>query len=412
MCCFSGRVAHVGGTNIFARRMGARQALVYSMNVELDDAVAMVLPLPVARAAEDALAFVDLSEYPTLFRDLAAAFPEPEGQMFGLAAARGGPAPKLRVHDVGDFIASFAPAPADLDRLDERFRISPELFAARPAYRDWGFAVFQLKPRAARGWWPWRRKQAGGAQTVHPMAFTFESREPDALFYPTVHVHDGTVPAHAAFDHTLYAQVGDDALGRTLAWEASALPTERVAKIARTAGLVDGALPLRRQRYHTRLRNVDLWLRPPASARPLAAAGEAWRWRVHAPSAHGREMHEETASALVTNMRTRLDALHDAIADGVPPLIRANAAAWKLAPLDSAPEYYRFLLTREGLVDRLQTDAGKAARCRLTVNAQTEGLDAQPFELAFTHVPSGARLAEIAGELGAVIRRAVAAPAG
>lgn len=53
------------------------------------------------------------------------------------------------MHDVGDFIASFAPSPADLDRLDERFRITPELFAARPAYRDWGFAVFQLKPREA-----------------------------------------------------------------------------------------------------------------------------------------------------------------------------------------------------------------------------------------------------------------------
>jgi hypothetical protein len=190
MCCFSGRVAHVGGTNIFARRMGARQALVYSMNVELDDAVAMVLPLPVARAAEDALAFVDLSGYASFFKDLAAAFPQPQSRGApGLLAARGAPA-KLQVHDVGDFIASFAPSPADLERLDERFRISPALFAARPEYRDWGFAVFQLKPRRRSFW---RRRE--GAQTIHPMAFTFESRQPDALFFPMVHVHDGTVPA-------------------------------------------------------------------------------------------------------------------------------------------------------------------------------------------------------------------------
>ncbi|MBZ0235908.1 MAG: hypothetical protein K8M05_26510, partial [Deltaproteobacteria bacterium] len=261
MCCFSGRVAHVGGTNIFARRVGARQALVYAMNVELDDAVAMVLPLPVARAAEDALAFVDLSGYATFFRDLAAAFPQPQAKAsFGLAASRGA-GPTLKVHDVGDFVASFAPTPADLDRLDERFRISPELFAARPEYRDWGFAVFQLKPREATWWPPWK-KAARREQTIHPMAFVFESREPDALFFPTVHVHDGTVPALASFDHTLYAQVDDGELGRTLAWEASEARTERIVKVERAAGLVDGVLPPQRQRYSSRLRNVDLWLRP------------------------------------------------------------------------------------------------------------------------------------------------------
>jgi hypothetical protein len=139
--------------------MGARQALVYAMNVELDEAVAMVLPLPVARAADDALAFVDLSGYPAFFKDLAAAFPQPQSTGVGMAALRSAPPrSKLVVHDVGDFIASFAPSPADLARLDERVRISPELFAARPEYRDWGFAVFQLKPREGGGastpWWP------------------------------------------------------------------------------------------------------------------------------------------------------------------------------------------------------------------------------------------------------------------
>src|SRR5688572_18930227 len=112
MCCFSGPVAHVGGTNIFARRMGARQALVYAMNVELEDAVAMVLPLPIARAAEDAVAFVDLSRYPSFFEDLAAAFPQPQSRGgVGMSALRSAGPPKLVVHDVGDFIASFAPTP-------------------------------------------------------------------------------------------------------------------------------------------------------------------------------------------------------------------------------------------------------------------------------------------------------------
>lgn len=409
MCCFSGRVAHVGGTNIFARRMGARQALVYSMNVELDDAVAMVLPLPVARAADDALAFVDLSGYASFFKDLAAAFPQPMApQALGLASRSVGPT--LRVHDVGDFVASFAPSPADLERLDERFRIAPELFAARPAYRDWGFAVFQLKPReASGGWWPpWRKKQATREQTIHPMAFTFESREPDALFFPTVHVHDGTVPPHAGFDHALYAQVEDDGLGRTLAWEASEAPAQQVVKVARAEGLVDGASPLRRQRFSSRLRNIDLWLRAPASTRPLAAGGERWRWRLKAPSAHGMELREETPGALATNMRTRLDALHDAIATGVPALLDANASAWKLGAIAGLSEYPRYQLTRSGPVDRLPEDAGRAYPCRLTVRTRTVGLDEQEIELGFAAVPSPARLGEIEQALASVLARALA----
>lgn len=406
MCCFSGRVAQVGGTNIFARRVGTRQALVYSMNVELDDAVAMVLPLPVARAAEDALAFVDLSRYRNLFDHLAAAFPQPQAKAsFGLAAARSA-GPALKVHDVGDFVASFAPSPADLDRLDARFRIAPALFAARPEYRDWGFAVFQLKPREASWWPPWRRS-AARAQTIHPMAFLFESREPDALFFPTVHVHDGTVPAHAAFDHTLYAQVDDVGLGRTLAWEASGVSAKVHVAVDRSQGLVDGDAPLRRQRYSSRLRNVDLWLRPAPAARPLEAAGECWRWRLRAPSAHGAELHEESPGPRTTNMRARLDALHDAIADGVPALVAAKAAAWKLGPLAGVSEYPRYFLSpKHGVTDQLDEHAGRAHPCRMSVQTRVDAFDAQAFDVGFTHVPSTALLAEIEGALGALVARA------
>ncbi len=406
MCCFTGRVAQVGGTNIFARRVGARQALVYSMNVELDDAVAMVLPLPVARAAEDALAFVDLSRYRNFFDHLAAAFPQPQAKAsFGLAALRSA-GPTLQVHDVGDFIASFAPAPADLERLDARFRISPALFAARPEYRDWGFAVFQLKPRAASWWPPWKRS-AARAQTIHPMAFLFESREPDALFFPTVHVHDGTVPSYAAFDHALYAQVDDGGLGRTLAWEVSGVSAKVHVAVDRAQGLVDGDAPLRRQRYSSRLRNVDLWLRPATATRPLEAAGECWRWRLRAPSAHGMELQEDAPGARTTNMRARLDALHDVIADGVPALVAAKTAAWKLGPLAGLSEYPRYVLSQQrGVTDQLGAQAGRAHPCRMVVQTRAGAFDTQPFDVGFTHVPSKALLAEIAGELDVLLARA------
>ncbi len=77
-------------------------------------------------------------------------------------------------------------------RLDPRFRLPEVLFDAVPAYADHGFAVFQLEP---------------GNVTVHPMAMNFLTREPQRLFFPTVHVHDGTFHPTAKFDHTLYYQL-------------------------------------------------------------------------------------------------------------------------------------------------------------------------------------------------------------
>lgn len=122
MCCFSGPVHDVSATRIFARHLGGdRQALVYSMNVEVAEELAMVLPLPVAAGAgEDALSFVDLSAYPTFFGDLADAFPVRRSGSRGgqMAAVRA--MPTLAVHDVGDFVASYVPTPRDFDRLDRR----------------------------------------------------------------------------------------------------------------------------------------------------------------------------------------------------------------------------------------------------------------------------------------------------
>jgi hypothetical protein len=38
------------------------------------------------------------------------------------------------------------------------------------------------------------------------MAFEFVTRQPDTLFFPTLHVHDGLVHESAKFDHYLYYQ--------------------------------------------------------------------------------------------------------------------------------------------------------------------------------------------------------------
>jgi hypothetical protein len=191
MCCFSGQVDHVSSTKIFARAIGAgRQALVYAMEFGARADVAMVLPLPVPPGSpEDALRFTSLESYPEFFDHLANAVPPP---MRPPAMGYGAPGrADLPVSRVGAFDASFVPTIGDFDRLDVSFRLPPAVWASLPSYRDFGFAVFRLHK---------------GRSKVHPMAFSFPSRVPDLLFFPTVHVHDGVVHEKAAFDHALYAQ--------------------------------------------------------------------------------------------------------------------------------------------------------------------------------------------------------------
>jgi hypothetical protein len=220
---FSRRVQSVSGTSLFARAAAdGRQFLVYEMTFAAAEAVAMILPLPVPRRPrEDAVRFIALDKYRDFFADLKKGFPEPvsRGGWLGLGVAPAA-SQSLRVVDVGDFVASFVPTVDDFDRLDERFRLPGGTFDALPGYRDFGFAVFQLKPGRAR---------------VHPMAFEFPRRDTGRLFFPTVHLHDGEVPVKARFDHALYCQ-GDAAPG----WRESDGPASAFVNVKRAKGIVDG----------------------------------------------------------------------------------------------------------------------------------------------------------------------------
>ena len=86
----------------------------------------------------------------------------------------------LKVYVVGDFEASFVPRMQDFGRLDQRFRIGREVWDRVPTYHDFRFAVFKLK-------------EASQAKEVHPMAFELPRRNPDLLYFQTLHVHDRTV---------------------------------------------------------------------------------------------------------------------------------------------------------------------------------------------------------------------------
>lgn len=254
MCCFSQPVELVADTNIFAKSDRERQFLVYSMSFAAPSDLAMVLPLPVPPgSSEDAVRFINLQLYPTFFVDMRNGFPRSFSGPLTRQKPVSADAPRLRVHDVGEFEASFVPRIADFERLEERFRIPPDVWDELPAYHDYGFAVFKLKASASSAF--------GGSdrnpRRVHPMAFTFPRRRPELLYFPTVHIHDGEVHPRAIFDHMLYCQPDpgmDDCLH---GWEKSHRPASEFLAIARTENIVNPDLHCWRLPLEGLLTNED-----------------------------------------------------------------------------------------------------------------------------------------------------------
>jgi hypothetical protein len=320
---FSRNVRFVGGTKIFARHDGTRQSLAYSMSVEMDEALAMVLPLPVPPSPrEDAVEFVDLKGYPKLFDDLANAFPVAFAGAYSQSASRGGPPVQraLVVHDVGDFVASFVPARRDFSRLDARFRLADDVFDRLPQYTDWGFAVFQLKASKKR-------------QDVHPMAFSFPSRDA-GLFFPTLHVHHGQVEPTANFDHMLYCQA-DGVLGATLAWSRSPKPLGENVDAKRAKGLVDGDAGGFQQALFGGITNDDVWLRAPEGLTidDLRGSGDCFDFAIGAMFAHAHGKLPDNMERWRETARHRLGHVARALREGLPALVESRRAAWKLAPI-------------------------------------------------------------------------------
>lgn len=79
---------------------------------------------------------------------------------------------------------------------------------------------------------------------MHPMAFEFPRRAPAALFFPTVHIHDGEVHETAMFDHRLYCQLG---AAPAKGWESSNGPASKWVRTKRAEGLVDPSAAIYRR---------------------------------------------------------------------------------------------------------------------------------------------------------------------
>jgi hypothetical protein len=246
MCCFSKPVKLVADTNIFARSsVENRQFLVYSMHVNANEELAMILPIPTPKnPKEDAVRFINLEKYPNFFAELRSGFPEPPAAKADGSRSLGLPhsAPAtLKVVEVGSFIASFVPAIKDFSRLDERFRLPTDVWDSLPQYKDWSFAVFQLKK---------------GEHKIHPMAFEFPRRNPEKIFFPTVHIHDGTVPKNAKFDHMLFCQLTGGEI--VTDWEESPQLAESfMRKIDEAKGIVAGSSHVYRKRMQGVHKNQD-----------------------------------------------------------------------------------------------------------------------------------------------------------
>ena len=197
MCMFSGPVEVVKNTRIFSRIEQDSQYLVYAMDAAIPHSLAMILPIPVYSNSPDNLAFIDLSDNPDFFSDLAERFVVPSRSRAPTLLGEDA----LRVHQVGSYEASFIPSMSDFKRLDSRFRIDPAIWERIPIYENYGFAVFQLS--------------AGKENAFHPMGFRFETRYPNELFFPTVHIHENEYAPRASYDHTLYYQLPAKVEGET-----------------------------------------------------------------------------------------------------------------------------------------------------------------------------------------------------
>jgi hypothetical protein len=90
------------------------------------------------------------------------------------------------------------------------------------------------------------------------MAFEFPRANPEKLFFPTVHIHDGKVHPEAEFDHILYCQAtGGEKLPMN-EWVESRILASQFLKVEKTEGIVDGASHVHVRAVRGKRKNEDI----------------------------------------------------------------------------------------------------------------------------------------------------------
>lgn len=406
MCCFSRAVEHVSATKIFARRIGAdRQALVYGMQFEIAEDLAMVLPLPTpADAPEDAVVFVDLSGYERFFADLDAAFPvalmapQSRGGLVASGAHR-----VLEVHDVGAFVASFVPSPADFSRLDPRFRLPADVVRQLVGSGATGFAVFQLKAKTRL--FGFRTKR----QVSQPMAFVFPTNRPGSLFFPTLHVHDGEhLPRTARFDHTLYLQ-GDAAVRATIGWQGSS-DLRDAMDLDRAGGLVDHG-PAFRTSVLGEQPNRDVWIELPSlSPDELVRDHELVRLELVFEAAY--DPFDQVVNGRSWSEASRKRRWVDRFEAALVAFVRSNRDRLGLVPLSDDLDAHWLngnrLWTGRAYDDGNRGEGKPGMAGTLRVRVWTDRVEPQWVTLAFDSIPDHAACVALRDELAALLEHAEA----
>lgn len=352
MCCFSRHVEKVSSTRIFARPLEAgRQLLVYGMTVEVAEAVAMILPIPVpAGSREDAVRFVDMSACPDFFEHVSAIFPDE--RILPQSTFGGAPAPRsatLIVHEVGDFEASFVPSAYDFDRLDARFRLPSDVWEALPEYADWGFCVFKLRrpPGKGSGLFGLFKSPKATSRKVHPMAFEFPRRDPTSLFFPTVHVHDGQVHPTAVFDHELFCQTPAD-WEPLMEWTRSHSKAVHLAEPAQP--WVERSAWMYKRTLSGELPNRDTYLNE-GRLRARTVVNGSYRLRMRAAWEHVIDDGKTSLDARTKKWMRVGEAerirIREAITAQLTPALADRTAPWGLVPFAHDAPFHTFFASNE-----------------------------------------------------------------
>lgn len=379
--------------------------LVYGMTFDASEDLAMILPIPVpAGSPEDAVRFIDLSACPTFFDDLSELFPVVHPPSYGgPGAVRAAPeSANLVVHDVGEFEASFVPTPRDFERLDSRFRLPGEVWDALPEYADWGFCVFKLRSPSRGGLFGLfksskARAAGAGGRTHHPMAFDFPRRDKGALFFPTVHVHDGLVHPTAHFDHELFCQVEPE-LESLVDWPRSAWTTERLAPSAHP--WVKPNAWIWKQALSGDLPNRDTYLTE-SKLRSRTVVDVFFRLRM---CARYEQLVDDGRTPLAANVRKWMRVseaervrIRDAVVARMSGVLAEHAQEWRLTRFShELPEVHR----------HGPAVAPAAAGCYATFHAQSERIESQELDVAFESPPAESTKARVAAAFQDAMERA------
>ncbi|MFP6669868.1 MAG: hypothetical protein VB857_00515, partial [Pirellulaceae bacterium] len=92
------------------------------------------------------------------------------------------------------------------------------------------------------------------------MAFEFPREHPKRIFFPTVHIHDGTIEEEASFDHALFCQLPEDDVLMLRGWRESYRPAGMFMNKKKSRGLIDPKAHCHRSSLTGKRPNADLWL--------------------------------------------------------------------------------------------------------------------------------------------------------